>query len=191
MHRDPVIVPQVQNALIAQWLLHLALTVVMMGPGDVWRPRGKPYPRPSGGGIQSCRLDVVIISCVCMFPMIATINPISFVMKRGSATLHPLRVLSAFLEFVIATRWKIHEMLKWLSTRLDYQSNISKRLIIKGLDNQTQVYKYVCLIIKSLDTQVQKLHNQINQYPKKAWYHSLMSGHAGNWPLSCSLGFRV
>ncbi len=34
-------------------------------------------------------------------------------------------------------------------------SNISKRLIIKGLDNQTQVYKYVCLIIKSLDDQVQ------------------------------------
>ena len=41
-------------------------------------------------------------------------------------------------------------------------------MIIKGLDNQTQVYKYVCLIIKSLDTQVQKLHNQINQCPRKS-----------------------
>ncbi len=51
--------------------------------------------------------------------------------------------------------------------------DISKRLIIKGLDNQTQVSKYVCLIVKSLDTQVQKLHNQINQYPKKAWYVTL------------------
>jgi hypothetical protein len=58
----------------------------------------------------------------------------------------------------------VNEIIKWL----DYQSNISKRLIIKGLDNQTQVYKYVCLIIKSLDTQVQKLHNQINQYPRKS-----------------------
>ena len=27
---------------------------------------------------------------------------------------------------------------------------------------------YVCLLIKSLDTQVQKLHYQINQYPQKA-----------------------
>ncbi len=43
-----------------------------------------------------------------------------------------------------------------------------ERLIIKGLDNQTQVYKYACLIVKSLDTQVQKLHNQINQYPRKS-----------------------
>jgi hypothetical protein len=41
-------------------------------------------------------------------------------------------------------------------------------MIIKGLDNQRQVYKYVCLIIKSLDTQVQKIHNQINQYPRKS-----------------------
>ena len=45
---------------------------------------------------------------------------------------------------------------------------ISKSSIIKGLDNQDQVSKYVCLIIKSLDTQVQKLNNQINQYPKKS-----------------------
>ncbi len=44
-------------------------------------------------------------------------------------------------------------MIKWI----DYQSNISKRLNIKGLDNQVQVSKYVCLIIKSLDTQVQGL----------------------------------
>ena len=36
---------------------------------------------------------------------------------------------------------------------LEYQSNISKNLIIKGLDTQDQVSKYVCLIIKSLDTQ--------------------------------------
>ena len=57
----------------------------------------------------------------------------------------------------------VNEIIKWI----DYQSNISKRLIIKGLDNQTQVYKYVCLIIKSLDTQVQKVHNQVNQYPRK------------------------
>jgi hypothetical protein len=49
-----------------------------------------------------------------------------------------------------------------------YQSNISKRLIIKRLDNQTQVYEYVCLIIKSLDTHVQKLNNQIDQYPQKS-----------------------
>jgi hypothetical protein len=33
---------------------------------------------------------------------------------------------------------------------LDYQSNISKILIIKGLDNQDQVSKYVCLTIKHL-----------------------------------------
>ena len=44
----------------------------------------------------------------------------------------------------------------------------SKGLIIKGLDNQTQVYKYVCLIIKSLDTQAQKLNNQFNQYLSKS-----------------------
>ena len=40
--------------------------------------------------------------------------------------------------------------------------------MIKGLDNQTQVYKNVCLIIKSLDTRVQKLHYKINQYPQKS-----------------------
>ena len=40
--------------------------------------------------------------------------------------------------------------------------------MIKGFDNQTQVSKYVFLIIKSLATQAQKLHNQINQYPKKS-----------------------
>jgi hypothetical protein len=39
---------------------------------------------------------------------------------------------------------------------------------MKGLDDQAQVSKYVCLIIKSLDTQAQKLNNQINQYPKKS-----------------------
>jgi len=46
-------------------------------------------------------------------------------------------------------------------------------LIIKGLDNQAQVSKYVCLIIKSLDTQTQKLNHHINQYPKKSLTHTL------------------
>ena len=40
--------------------------------------------------------------------------------------------------------------------------------IIKGLDDQDQVSKYVCLIIKSLDTQAQKLNNEINRYPQKS-----------------------
>jgi hypothetical protein len=40
-------------------------------------------------------------------------------------------------------------------------------LIIKGLDNQAQVSEDACLIIKSLDTQVQKLHNSIINTPKK------------------------
>jgi hypothetical protein len=64
---------------------------------------------------------------------------------------------------------KYHFGIKWL----DYQSNISKISIIKGLDNQAQVSKYVCLIIKALDTQVQKLNHQINQYPPKSLIRTL------------------
>ena len=45
-------------------------------------------------------------------------------------------------------------------------------MIIKGLDNQVQVSKNVCLIIKWLDTQAQKLNNQINQYPLQNLIHT-------------------
>ena len=60
----------------------------------------------------------------------------------------------------------------------DYQSNISKTLIIKDLDIQNQVFK--CLIKKSLDTQVQKFNNQINQYPKRSLILTL-GGRTGLW----------
>ncbi len=53
----------------------------------------------------------------------------------------------------------------WLSS---CQSNISKSLIIKGLDNQAQLSKYLCLIIKGFDNQAQEPNNQINQYLKKS-----------------------
>jgi hypothetical protein len=39
----------------------------------------------------------------------------------------------------------------------------------------THVFKYVCLIIKSLDTQAQKLNNQINQSPQKSLILTLES----------------
>jgi hypothetical protein len=39
----------------------------------------------------------------------------------------------------------------------------------------THVFKYVCLIIKSLDTQAQKLNNQINQSPPKSLILTLES----------------
>ena len=57
----------------------------------------------------------------------------------------------------------VNEIIKWL----DYQPNISKSLIIKGLDNQTQLSKYLCLIIKDFDNQAQEPNNQINQSWKK------------------------
>jgi hypothetical protein len=36
------------------------------------------------------------------------------------------------------------------------QSNISKSLILKGLDNQAQLSKYVCLIIQGVDNQAEE-----------------------------------
>jgi hypothetical protein len=48
-------------------------------------------------------------------------------------------------------------------------------LIIKGLDNQVQGSTHVCLMIKSLDTQAQKLNDQINQYPEKRLILTLAS----------------
>ncbi len=42
-------------------------------------------------------------------------------------------------------------------------------MIIKWLDNQIFWYRIstVCLIIKGLDNQDQKINDQTNQYPKK------------------------
>ena len=61
---------------------------------------------------------------------------------------------------------------------LDYQSNISKSLIINGLDNQTQLSSYLCLIIKGLDhsNQDQESNNQINQYLQKSLTGTLGRG---------------
>ena len=97
-------------------------------------------------------------------------------------------------------RWLSHGHTQWIESGLldlwvnvletkesndfDYQSNISKRLIVKGLDNQSQTSKHLCLIIKSLDTQVQKLHNQINQYPPKS-----LTCYLETWSVSKSLKF--
>jgi hypothetical protein len=50
----------------------------------------------------------------------------------------------------------------------DYQSNISKSLMIKGRDNQAQISKCLCLIIKGFDNQAQEPYHQINQYLKKS-----------------------
>jgi hypothetical protein len=40
-------------------------------------------------------------------------------------------------------------------------------LIIKGLDNQGHLSKYLCLMIKGFDNQAQEPNNQINQSWKK------------------------
>ncbi len=55
------------------------------------------------------------------------------------------------------------------STITDYQMIVSNDLIIKSFDTEFQL----CLIIKGLDNQAQKLNYQINQYPKKSLIVSL------------------
>jgi hypothetical protein len=39
-------------------------------------------------------------------------------------------------------------------------------LIIKGLDNQAQLSKYICLMIEGFDNQVQEPSTKINRYLK-------------------------
>jgi hypothetical protein len=55
------------------------------------------------------------------------------------------------------------------STINDYQMIVSNDLIIKSFDTGF----HLCLIIKGLDNQAQKLNYQINQYPKKSLIVSL------------------
>jgi hypothetical protein len=54
-------------------------------------------------------------------------------------------VAFVWLVWFVSKRF-VNDIIKWF----DYQSNISKSLIIKGLDIQAQLSKYLCLVIKGL-----------------------------------------
>ncbi len=98
----------------------------------------------------------------------------------------------------VQRRWLSHGVSQWLESGLfDLWVNVCKRfhiaqsLIIKWfsvkwLDNQIIWYwiSVLCLIIKGLDNQDQKLNYQINQYPPKSlivslechrWYDVMMN----------------
>jgi hypothetical protein len=75
-------------------------------------------------------------------------------------------VTLVWLVWFVSNRF-VNEIIKWL----DYQSTISKRLIIKGLDNQVQISVWLSngLIIKTKHSIIKSINT-----PKKTWSEHLI-----------------
>ncbi len=137
----------------------------MLSRKKLWTRPWKAHWRHQS--IQCCRLVMAKESSPMMKPHTGDASSLQWQevsRKKGAEQVVVIwdSVVLVWLVWFVSKRF-VKDIIKWL----DYQSNISKSLIIKGLDNQAQLSEYLCLIIKGFDKQAQDSNNQINQSWKK------------------------